>query len=89
MAGQFIPRQMVVIWAIYRDTRSLVLQPAARVNLVPPFVVWPMETFRDLELEPGDTVIFSSKVNTGQMKKDVASLVEQLRNRGDNRHRIS
>ena len=40
-------------------------------------------TFRDLELEPGDTVIFSSKVIPGN-EMDVASLVEQLRNRGVN-----
>jgi len=37
-------------------------------------------SFRDLELEPGDTVIFSSKVIPGN-EKDIAALVDQLRQR--------
>lgn len=39
------------------------------------------ESFRDLELDPGDTVIFSSKVIPGN-ENAVASLVARLRDRG-------
>ena len=39
-----------------------------------------MGNFRDLELDPGDTVIFSSKVIPGN-EEAVASLIEQLRQR--------